>query len=42
MVLAQEDTVGNDLLQQGDGLAKAPRGYIRFCDGSRTLHVFKI
>ena len=43
VVLAQDtDTVGKDLLQKGDGLAKVSRGYVRACDGIGTLHVFKI
>ena len=43
VVLAQDaDTVGKDLLVQGDGLAKAARGHVRACDGIGTLHVFKI
>ena len=43
VVRAQDaDTVGKDLLQKGDGLAKASRGHVRACDGIGTLHMFKI
>ena len=43
MVFAQDaDTVGNDLFQQGDGLAKVPRGHVGACDGIGTMHVLKI
>ena len=43
MVFAQDaDAVGEDLLEQGDGLGDAARGHVRACDGIGTMHVLKI
>ena len=43
MVFVQDaDTVGKDLLAQGDGLGEASGRMVCACDGVGTLHVFKI